>query len=274
MALTPEVRSTQGKVLISYEGSLAIRADQAKVLVLFNLPAAQLRATQSSNKVVYSGDLNVKATQARVYVLYSGRSDSPKIKTWGFNLDAHTYYFIRLGSSRKTLVYDKYTNTWSWWCRDGLNSLDVHTGFNWRSAGALSINYGSNVLAGDSNNGQLYIMDPMQGVDDNSFMSYPFERIATGQMVATDRNSIPIYDVDLRCSLGEPALVANTVTLEYSDDQGHSYVVADQSRTIVEGDYGQELSWRSLGQVRSPGRLFRITDNGSFARIDNLSVNE
>jgi len=273
MALTPELRSTQGKVLVTYDGDVVLRGPQAKVLVVYNLPAIQLRATQSTAKVVYSGNLNIRATQAKVLVLYSGRIDTPKIKTMGFNLDAHTFYCIRLGSAMKTLVYDKYTNMWSWWCREPSNSLDSHTGMNWRSSGSIGTNYGSNILLGDASNGNLYIMDPMSGLDSNANYDYSFQRVATGQMTTRGRTFTPIYSVYLTASLGKPALTVNSVKLEYSDDQGHTYTVADPVYTVETANYGQEFSWRSIGQIGAPGRLFRITDDGAFARIDALDVN-
>jgi len=273
MALTPEVRSSQSKVLVSYEGSAMLQGAQAKVLVAYNIPAITLRASQGLVKVLFSGDHEVRSSQARVLVLYSGRIDSPKIKTMGFNLDAHTFYVIRLGSNRKTLVYDKYTNTWSWWARDPNVSLDSHTGINWRSSGAIAPNYGSNILLGDASNGRLYILDPLSGLDSTENDVYTFERVALGQMTTRGRNFLPIYSVDLTASLGKPALTANTVTLEYSDDQGHSYVIADPVLTVEASNYDQEFCWYSIGQVRAPGRLFRITDNGAFARIDSLDIN-
>lgn len=274
MALTPEVRSTQGKVLVTYEGNVDLRLPQAKVLVLYNLPAVTINSSQAQAKILYSADQQVRATQAKVLVLYSGRVDTPKIKTMGFNLDAHTFYVIRLGSSGKTLVYDKYTNTWSWWTRMGLNSLDSHTGLNWRSSGSIATNFGSNIILGDASNGNLYVMAPLSGTDTTAVSEFAYERIATGQMISRDRNFIPVFSCDLTASLGDPALTANTVTLEYSDDQGHTYVVADNVKSVEKDNYDQEFSWRSLGQVRAPGRLFRIVDNGAFARIDGLYVNE
>ncbi len=93
-------------------------------------------------------------------------------------------------------------------------------------------------------------------------------------MTTTDRNFVPIYSVDLRASFGQPDVVLNSVTLEYSDDQGNTYVVADEPQIAQAGNFDQEFTWLSLGQVRSPGRIFRISDNGAFARIDSMDVNE
>lgn len=274
MAATPQLRVSQATVSVAFEGSPNVHVAQAKVMVLYNLPAEELRASQAVVGALYDASLNVRAAQAKVLVLYSGRVDTPKLKTMGFNLDAHTFYVIRLGSSRKTLVYDKYTDTWSWWARQGLNSLDSHTGLNWRSAGNIANNFGSNIIVGDASSGSLYVMDPYAGTDSTVNGEETFQRVATGQMIARGRAVIPVYSVFLTASLGAPALGANTVTLEYSDDQGHTYVIASEPLTIALEDYAQDISWLSLGQVSAPGRLFRITDDGAFARIDGLTVNE
>src|SRR3546814_14698748 len=99
---------------------------------------------------------------------------------------------------------------------------------------------------------------------------HTFPRVATGQLTTTGRNYQPIYSVQLRGSLGQPSVTANTLTLSYSDDQGNTFVVADEPIVVTAGDYAQELDWRSLGMFRSPGRLFKIEDDGALQRIDSM----
>ena len=146
---------------------------------------------------------------------------------------------------------------------------------NWVSSGNIPATYGSNVIVGDDSYGILWILDPEKGLDDALLTDeeVAFPRVATGQMITRDRNFLPIFSVDLTGSMGVPALTDNYVTLEYSDDQGHSYVTADETYVVELGNYDQEFMWISLGLVRAPGRIFRISDNGAFARIDGLDVN-
>ena len=90
-------------------------------------------------------------------------------------------------------------------------------------------------------------------------------------MINRERNFRPCYQVYLTGSFGEPGYSGATVTLKYSDDLGNSYADAG-SYTITEGDFNQEIAWRSLGRIVPSGRLFRVEDNGAFARIDGLDV--
>lgn len=62
-----------------------------------------------------------------------------------------------------------------------------------------------------------------------------------------------------------------SVTLSYSDDKGNSYVTLDPVR-VSQGEYNTRLTWRSLGSMKSPGRIFRITDTRALKRIDSLDT--
>src|SRR3546814_5298742 len=98
----------------------------------------------------------------------------------------------------------------------------------------------------------LWVLDPSQGTDDDLIddTDHTFPRVATGQLTTTGRNYQPIYSVQLRGSLGQPSVTANTLTLSYSDDQGNTFVVADETIVVTAGDYAQALAWRSLGMIR------------------------
>jgi hypothetical protein len=39
------------------------------------------------------------------------------------------------------------------------------------------------------------------------------------------------------------------------------------SQEVVAGVYNQVIEWRSLGQIRAPGRIFRFTDDGATVSI-------
>lgn len=261
MALAPEVRVSQNRAMI-----------------VWNVPAEELRSSQAAIVAPYNSFApEIRVPQSTIMVVCKGQVETPRLRAWYYTLDGHDIYVLKLGTLGKTLVFDISTGTWSWWASPDSVRWRPSIGMNWRSAGTIPINYGSNVVVGDDSTGTLWVLNPEQGYDDpvrdDDTDPVPFERVATGQMVTKDRNFIPVYSVDLTASLGQPSLNANSVTLEYSDDQGNTFVQADQPIVIEDGNYSQELSWRSLGLVRAPGRLFRITDNGSFASIDSLDVN-
>jgi hypothetical protein len=64
-----------------------------------------------------------------------------------------------------------------------------------------------------------------------------------------------------------------TVNLKYSDDSGATFYDAGD-QTVPAEVYDTRLNWRSLGSIRYPGRLFKITDSGALRRIDSLEVED
>lgn len=253
-----------------------IRAYQASVVVAYNIPAEYIRSTQAALTVAYKANNRILAIQATVFAVVRGVIDNPKLRSWSFTLDGHDFFVLKLGTSRKTLVFDLSTGQWSWWSSSNFPRWRTTVGINWKSSGTVPTNYGSNVLVGDDSYGHLWILNPEYGLDDGAVDDNPltFPRIATGQMTVRARNFIPIYSVTLTGSLGSPALTTNTITLSYSDDQGNTYISASEPIAVEANNYAQEMDWQSLGLVRAPGRLFKISDDGSLARIDSLDVNE
>lgn len=278
MALTPIIRNTDsGSLVVSNTTAPEVRVYEGGALALIAFPTPEIYNSEIGSLVaVNSTSTTTDVSDAGVLVIARGRIDNPRLTAWSYTLDGHDFYVLRIGSA-KTLIYDISTGQWSWFSSNGLSIWRPNVGFNWRTAGANAAGYGSNVVVGDDTYGLLWLLSPELGVDNNplsGFADTTFERVATGQMVVRGRVFEQVYSAYLTGSLGTPSLTVNSLTLEYSDDLGQTYASADQPITVVAGDYNQELSWRSLGVVKAPGRLFRLTDNGSLARIDSLNINE
>lgn len=276
MALTPQVRSTQAGVMAATLADGQIRTTQVRVFASINFPAEQIRTTQVGVMAPVKYSTQLRTTQARVMAVVRGVVDNPKLISWYFTLDNHEFWVLKLGTDDKTLIYDLTTGQWSWWCSRERDSWRAHVGMNWYSAGTIPNDYGSNVIVGDDTLGMLWVLDPEQATDDDYYddTDHTFPRVATGQLIATDRNYQQMFSAELRGSIGYPSAASATVTLSYSDDQGNTFVDADEPIVITSGNYAQELDWRSLGVFRAPGRLMRISDDGALQRIDSLEVNE
>lgn len=278
MVMTPNINAPQGGFLAAVRAiSGSMHLPQAQLMVPYNIPADNIKVTYGGFNIAYRRVAQqMPVTQATIMAVVRGKIDNPKLIAWSYTLDGHDYYVLKLGTYGKTLVFDLSTGTWSWWSSIDSDRWRLSVGMNWKSSYDIPYNYGSNVIVGDDSYGVLWVLDPEKGMDDDILMDeeVPYPRVATGQITTTDRNFLPIYEVELSASSGNPSYSLNTVTLEYSDDLGQTYVVADDVKTSVAGNYDQEFTWYSLGLVRSPGRLFRLSDNGAFARIDNLTVNE
>lgn len=252
---------------------------QTDVTVIFNFPSQEVDVSQYDVDLLTDApSVPVEVSQYDVDVVIRGKVYNPKLRAWWFELDGHEFYVLRLGDL-KSLVYDITTGQWSWWSSPALDYWRAGIGTNWTFSGDIPYNYGSNVVVGDDNFGILWILDPEQGYDDSVRAEErevdtikPFPRVATGQTLTKGRITIPCYQVYLTADPGEPAYIGASVTLSYSDDGGKTFVNASQPIVAEAGNYYQEFAWRSVGIVRAPGRLFRVTDDGAFAQINELTI--
>lgn len=274
MALTPEIRIPQARTLGTISSiATDLRLSQARTLAVYNFPAEEIDVTQG--RILVTGKVTnvIEISQARTLGITRGRVYNPKLRAWPFNLDTHRFYVLRLGED-KTLVYDLQTEQWSHWATGDFQFWRPTIGMNWKTPGSNAFSSGSNVVLGDDTFGLLWMLDPEQGYDESPVdrtIQRRFPRVAEAQMISRARDIIPVFQIYLTADLGAPALTGSEVELLYSDDQGHSYVSAGTIE-VEEGNYAQEFAWRSLGIISAPGRLFRIADNGAFARIDGLDI--
>jgi hypothetical protein len=199
--------------------------------------------------------------------------DDVTIRVWGFSLDGHDFYVLRLGPS-ETLVYDLTANMWSSWASPGRDNWRAHVGTNWVGMRATTLDrgFGTDVVAGDDATGTLWILDPTTGRDDRTTTDADaFTRIVTAGIQVTGRDVIPCGAVTIDLSIGAPTQTGATIMLESSDDLGHSWN-NHGSNIISAGDYSATIEYRSLGTIKAPGRIFRITDNGATVRLSGADM--
>lgn len=251
-----------------------IEASEARVFTVFNLPS---QGEQVAGVRVLSPTTSTTApmemSQLRVLTVAHGRLDNRRMRSGWFPLDGHDMYFIRLGETA-TLVYDLSTQQWMEWTSKDLNFWRVNAACNWIGMGTKTLSGGakSKVVMGDDSAGLLWTLDPTVGVDDSARSDrdpVTFTRRVVGGVAQRLRDSTPVGAVYLTADLGSPQYTTATVTLRTSDDNGKTY--QDQGTITVEpGNYDQEFVWRSIGQIKAPGRIFEITDDGATVRIDGL----
>ncbi len=258
--------------------AVGIQAPLGRVLGVINFPSDGVASPQARVLAAAKASVPINMPQARVLAAVLGRVAHPKLRAWTYSLDGHDYYILRLGDNT-TLIYDVSTQTWVEWTGNSLPFWRPNVGANWLGATALAFldGYNSNIIVGDDTFGLLWVLDPEQGFDDDPVTGgddpQSFERIAMGQVPIRGRTSIPCHVTFLTASLGVPSYTAAGVTLYTSDDAGKSFSNKG-TITVNVDDFSQVFSWRSLGQMTAPGRLFKIVDNGAFTRIDSFDVND
>lgn len=249
---------------------------QYSLTYVWNIPSVELQTSAVDLAVVTDKDSQpTEVSQFDLTYVWKGRVDDPKVRCFTFTLDGHDFYVIRLGTI-ETLLFDTQTEQFYIWGSNAGLLWRAYDGCNWLGGYTQSANYGSNVVVGDDGNGAIYFLNPDADTDDDALqggdLQRDFIRRASGQVVTKGYSSARCYGVELLGSIGQfdPTATAS-ITLSYSDDRGQSYVTAG-TYTVTADDYDARLFWRSLGSIRVPGRIFRISDYGALKRIDSLTM--
>lgn len=281
MVATVSEQLSEGRVFfIGNRVTADLQMPEGRVFTIYNIPAVAEEMSQGYIFAVTRVNGPQEISQARQMAIVRGRIAQPRLRAWTFTLDGHDFYVLRLGDY-STIVYDVYSEQWIEWTSPELSFWRANLGWTWLGGQALAVDYGSSIVVGDDTFGLLWFLDPLLPYDQNpgddrTPQELPFDRVVTGQVLARNRQYIPCYSLFLD---GDNYGLTATdftpqITLETSDDQGRTFDAQDTLDVVVDYQQNEPYAWLSLGQITSPGRIFRFTDNGVFARIDSLGMNE
>ncbi len=126
-------------------------------------------------------------------------------------------------------------------------------------------------VASDLDGNQIYRVNPESEVDNGDTENEQYiRREVTGGLSVRGRTFIRQFDLSLNASVGAPAAVGADVTMRFSDDNGNTWVTPPPI-TLTPGAWNQDLTWRSLGVIRAPVRIFEIIDIGGLVRISGVA---
>lgn len=187
-------------------------------------------------------------------------NQSLAINMWSYTLDGHAYVVLTCGQ-QGTFTYDCATQKWS--------ETRTNSSFRWRAwQGAQN---GSQVICGDIQTNQLYVLDQTSNTDAGS--GSPIHREVTGLFEVTEPT--PCSNFYIKANPGETAVSGAKLTLSFSDNQGRTFSDPIDMPLGEPGDYDRELLVFRLGQMKRPGRVFKIAcDDNARVRISSASVNE
>ena len=184
---------------------------------------------------------------------------SDALSCWFFRYNRHDFYIIN--SPIFTLVYDITTDQWSRW--------DTYNKAFWVAQTGSQIN--SVVFCGDITSSTIYTLE--EGSDDAGL---PIVREVAG-FLANYGKPLKCNEVVAYVNSGWSPSYTTIPTLElrWSDNLGATWSNYVQASLGERGDYSRAVSFRSLGLIRDPGRIFefRISDFVRF-RIDGVLMNE
>jgi hypothetical protein len=237
--------------------------DQASALTVYTAQARRVRDTMAAGMAVYQGGTALAQTlisQAVAAVVYrTGVPFTTRSSTWVFSIDGHPCYVLDLGEEG-TFVFDLSTGQWSKFVTDGF------TGWNMRN-GTMFGN--GRVIGGDSINGYVWEMRPDLLLDEG-FRT--IQHSVSGRLSTRSRLYLSCAQVRVTGSAGAvDSVTGATMSLRFSDDNGNTWF-SPPDLNLVEGDFGQEMAWTSLGSFMAPGRIFEISDVGGLVRIDGADA--
>lgn len=277
MANAVGVENSEGRTFGIFSGPTG-REDISlgRVFGIYNYPSQGEEMSQARVFYINTATANLDISEARVFAIVRGRLENHKVRAFPFRLDGHDMVALRLGED-KTLVYDFTTGKWSRWASETDDQVwRPSVGNNWTGMGKAFYDDGltSDIILGDDTFGLLWGLDAESGIDEHPDASrddLPYTRRVVGGIPMRLRDTLKVGAVYLTADMATPQVTDATVGLRTSDDYGKTWT--DHGTITVEpGNYDQEFSWRSLGLIKAPGRIFEITDNGATVRIDGLEM--
>lgn len=257
MVSSPFAQTSQLAALVTRQGVASVAASDLWALVVTGPPPS--RYTDVSQLVglasVQEDNVMVQVSQLAVLVTYiEGATEKLNLRAWGFSLDQHQFYVMHLGE-QGSFVYDILSGEWSQWRTEGFNTWNMESGVTWNDE----------VYAGDNSGPTLWRLDPDSYLDDDFRL---ITRIVTGGIPAEARATIKTGMFVLNATKQGEIDDQSTpyVQLSISDDGGFVFRNREQ-KEVTEAAETQDFSWRSLGTIKYPGRVFRITDVGGFVTI-------
>lgn len=243
-------------------GSIPTQYDFTSELV--SLALMQIAARQELvSELVELASIQGKVVDqvSQLVMLSMVRADPGKrqLRAFTFNQDGHSFYVLQLGA-QGTVVYDQLTKKWSEWKSYLYN--------NWKAN--YGITYQGGAIAGSIDSNMIYNIDPLWMFDERTL---PIVSTITGGYPMRMRNSVTCDEIMVTSSVGWVSGTVNAqLQLRTSDDFSKTWVdrgTLDMSTATPQ----TEVSWRSLGLINAPGRIFELTDLGGAAqRINSMEM--
>ena len=169
---------------------------------------------------------------------------------WVYQQEGHECYVISFPSIDLTWVYDLSTQMWHKWLWVDTNNV-FHT-----HRGACSSVFQGQVLVGDRDNGQIYLLDPSNYTDNGD----EIRRIRRAPHIVTDfqRQYLEELQIQFQPGVGNQSDPAQDpqAMLRWSNDGGSTWSKEHWVSIGKVGKYNNRAIWRRLGWSRD--RIFEV----------------
>lgn len=179
-----------------------------------------------------------------------GRSAPADLRAWRAVVDGHEWYILTLTGA--TWAYDASTRLWTRFESYGRSIFRAHLG--------APIGQGR-YIAGDSESGQIWLVDPALTVDGTE----PLPRTVSGMVTVKKPTRCNRVRLDISVGTAGSPTAYPLIVMRYSDDDGATWSTWLESSLGRQGDRNRTVEWRKLGTMGLNGsrrRIFewRLTD--------------
>lgn len=256
-----QIRVQEQNSVVNLGGNAtALRTLEANVNVIGSQASPFVRV-QAQNVNFLGSDEGLR-TVLRVedmnVVVIAGEGELPdsalEVNAFQYDLDGHIMYGLHVRGG-ETHIYDLGTGQWSIWNTASFMQWNAQYHIRWRNEYYAASQLEPTVLR----------INPDSVLDD-SFRINTFR--VTGRMESQSRRYLPNPEAHLFGSVG---LRGGDVVLSYSDDEAANFR-GSRTVTVPGADRDMNVVYYNMGGIRSPGRVYRIEDEGSMRRIQSLRV--
>lgn len=254
---TPGVRTSSFALLtLGAQPAYAENAYQLCSLSLIKIIAKGIYDTQLVQQTLENREPPVQSTQLAMLALVRSNPERRKIRAWRFYMDGHWFYVLHIGDTG-TVVFDTVTRKWAEWQTKFYNIWRANYGTNWNE----------DIVAGSVDSNMLFGISPRNNTD----YGVEITSIFTAGFPMRMRGSVTCDEIMVTATVGFGTVSAGTMQLRTSDDQGASWTnqgILDLTTATPK----TEVSWRSLGEISAPGRLFELTDSGAAKTVIGIDM--
>jgi len=249
----------QDAIAVSGGSSGVARVQSEQIIVTGGEVASRLRV-QYANVVLTTAGINTVAARVQhqnvIAVCATGIIPPlpDTVSSFAYNLDGHYNYGIHV-EGYGTYVLDRTTGQWAQYASGDLELWNARYHEKW----------GDKFYASSLLDSTLVEIDP-DAVLDDSFRSNEF--VASGRVESQSRRYVKNPEAQLFGSVG---LRGGNINLSFSDDEGNSFSPT-RTVSVAPGVRDANVMFYDLGSVRAPGRIYKISDEGTLRRIQSLKV--
>ena len=173
-----------------------------------------------------------------------------------YQQEGHAFYVLNFPSANKTWVYDVATGAWH-------ERASWNNGEFMRHRGQCQMNFNSQTIVGDYENGNLYAFDLDVYEDDGQIQKW----LRSWRPIPANQNNLnrtTKHGLQLMCESG-PGLNLGQgsdpeAMLRWSDDGGHTWSSEHWTKMGKIGQYGFRAFWRRLGMtLKLRDRVYEVS---------------